>query len=122
MNDTWLYSKETGELYHYGILGMKWGQRRRQKKVSKIERKAKKQGWTNDALSVEKLKLKKNKELSNNELKQLNTRRELERKYKNDRSKAKKFVASAATVTAVVGAIGVYRNLGVSFVQAAMSN
>lgn len=84
-------------LQHYGVLGMKWGQRRAQRKLDRIEKKAKKQGWDDDATAAARLKTKKVSQMSNAELKKLNERIRLENEYKNlnkrDTSAGKKFVA-----------------------------
>ena len=84
-------------LQHYGVLGMKWGQRRAQRKLDRIEKKAKKQGWDADATTAARLKTKKVSQMSNAELKKLNERTRLENEYKSlnkrDTSAGKKFVS-----------------------------
>lgn len=71
------------ELAHYGIPGMKWGVRRSQKQLARIDKKAKKQGWSEDAENAAKIKTKKLKQMSNADLKKLNERMRLENEYKN---------------------------------------
>lgn len=75
-------------LQHYGVLGMKWGVRRSQAKLAKIDKKAKKKGWSEDAETAAKLKTKNVKQMSNTELKKLNERTRLENEYKNLNRKA----------------------------------
>ena len=59
------------ELYHYGVLGMKWGKRKARNRMSQ------------DAKDVYSLKKKKVNELSNAELRKLNERQNLERNYRS---------------------------------------
>ena len=70
-------------LQHYGVLGMKWGVRRSQKRLARIDKKAKKQNWSEDAKSAAEIKTKKLKQMSNADLKKLNERTRLENEYKN---------------------------------------
>lgn len=90
------------ELYHHGILGMKWG-RRKSKYTSKDYRRAK-------ALSK-----KKTNQLSNKELKELNNRYQLESTYNKNKSQRnvgrKIVVGSLATAGAIAGAIGTYTTI-----------
>lgn len=67
------------ELYHYGILGMKWGVRRAGKSGSSKPKRVKSEDYTR----AKNLKKKKLSELSNVELKELNNRMQLESQYKN---------------------------------------
>ena len=94
----WTY-KNTDELYHYGILGMKWGRR--------------KSRMSQDAREAKALKKKKVSEMSNAELKKLNERRNLERNYKNlNPSAIAKGVAIVGTTAAVLGSINGIRENG----------
>lgn len=71
------------ELYHYGVLGMKWGVRRSQKQLSRINKKAERQNWSDDAIDAAKVRTKKVKQMSNAELRKLNERTRLENEYAN---------------------------------------
>ena len=71
------------ELKHYGVLGMKWGLRRSQKQAARIDKKANKKGWSEDAREAAKIKTKSLKQMSNNDLRKLNERKRLENEYKN---------------------------------------
>jgi len=80
----------TNNLKHYGIKGMQWGVRRkRSSKTGRVE--------SEDSRSAKSLRKKKLSEMSNDELRKLNTRLQLERQYKDltkkDTSKAQKFVS-----------------------------
>ena len=59
---------------HYGILGMHWGVRRNNPRSLKV---------SSDSKSAGKLRKKHLSELSNDELKKLNNRLQLERQYKD---------------------------------------
>lgn len=84
-------------LQHYGVPGMKWGVRRAQKRLSRINKKAKKQNWDDDAATAARIRTKSVKQMSNAELKKVNERIRLENEYSNltkrDISTGKKFVS-----------------------------
>lgn len=83
------------ELYHYGIKGMKWGHRKAPVKVSA------------DSKRASMLRKKKISELSNAELRDLNTRMELERRYAQmNPSTASKGYTAIKTTLAVAGTFG----------------
>jgi hypothetical protein len=92
------------ELYHYGVLGMKWGVRRSKAQLDRIGRKATKNGWSDDAKTAAEIKTKNVKQMSNSELKKLNERIRLEREYSNlttrQKSAGEKFVSDIARETA----------------------
>lgn len=102
------------ELYHYGVLGMKWGVRRAQNKLSRIDQKSKKEKWDNDATEVAKIRTKKVSQMSNAELNKANNRRNLERSYKQlNPNVAKKGLRVAATVAGALGTVAaLYTNGG----------
>lgn len=85
---------ENKELYHYGVLGMKWGKRKARQ--------------SEDYKKARAIKKKKISEMSNEELKTLNNRLNLEANYrevsKRNVSSGRKWVTGilvgAATVTA----------------------
>lgn len=84
------------ELYHYGILGMRWGVR----KASKTTKPS------SDAAEAEKIKKKKVSEMSNDELQKLNRRQQLEKSHKElNPSSIKKGLAVAGAVVAALGTI-----------------
>jgi hypothetical protein len=98
-------------LYHFGILGMKWGVRRNHGGVSKAGRQkagSKEDDRSEDSKKKSELKKKKLRQMSNVELKSLNERLQLEKQYKeltkNEISAGRKFVtevlAGAAKQTA----------------------
>lgn len=101
------------ELYHYGVLGMKWGVRRSKKSKPSIDPSYKK------AHSKKKLKY-----MSDNELREVNNRLNLEKNYRDltrtkSRGKAAldAFVSTAGTVAAVMGAYGTYKKLGEKIIK-----
>lgn len=90
------------ELYHYGILGMRWGIRKSRSGSGGSKKTSKKRIVSDDAKDAMSLKKKKIYEMSNAELRRLNDRQNLERTYRqNNKSKIAKgvaFVAGAATL------------------------
>lgn len=93
----WRYNN-IDELYHYGILGMKWG--RRKAKATRSE----------DSQRVKTIRKKKISQMSNQELSDVNKRLQLENNYRSLRSQsnAGKRIAQAIVVTgATIGGIKV---------------
>lgn len=114
-----------GELYHYGIPGMRWGVRRAQKRSTGIERKGTRKGWSTDTIEVAKIKTKSVKQMSNAELKRLNernqlevTNRDLKRKQNRGQRAVQSFIKTAGTVAAVAGAAAIYKTHGQKILSA----
>lgn len=106
------------ELYHYGVPGMKWGVKRTQSKLSRIEKKSAKQNWSNDATEAAKISIKKLNQMSNAELQKLNNRKQLERNYKQLNPKAiAKGIAVAGTIAAGMGTIIKLRSSNASLIN-----
>lgn len=103
------------ELYHHGILGMKWGVRRDRSRSGGSNRKKSRSEDSRDASAIKKKKLN---QMSNAELKRVNERRRLEQEYSrlNPKSVSRgwKYVATAAGVMGT--ALSVY-NSGSQLVQ-----
>ena len=83
------------DIMHFGVLGMKWGVRRKKNSVSRKEQKKRANKKTSrDYNETEFLRKRKVKSLSNAQLKKAITRMQLEQQYKqlskNDRSKLQK--------------------------------
>ena len=101
------------ELYHYGILGMKWGVRRAQKKLNRIDRKSKKENWSSDATEAAKIKTKKVNQMSNAELNKLNNRKNLERNYSQlNPGVIKKGLIAPGAVAGALGTIAAIHSNG----------
>lgn len=98
------------ELRHFGILGMKWGLRKAKASGSDTS--------SEDHRTTSSLKKKKLSEMSNEELKKLTTRLQLEKQYK-DLSKAdidpgKKFLADVL--------VGVMKQQSISMLNVGIGN
>lgn len=114
------------ELYHYGVPGMKWGVRKSQNKLDRIDKRSKKNNWSEDATTAAKIKTKKVSQMTNDELRRLNNRRNLEqensklaRNSSRGRSAVKAFIATAGTLTAVSAAVAAYAKYGKKIYKAA---
>ena len=93
----WQYNN-LDELYHYGVLGMRWGRR-----------KARKSTLSDDHLKTQKIKKKRISELSNKELQEYNNRKNLERNYNS--FKPIHFAMGMAAFGAAAVIIGNYKNI-----------
>ena len=113
------------ELYHYGVPGMKWGVRKSHNKLDRIDKRSKKNDWSEDATTAAKIKTKKVSQMTNAELRKLNDRRNLEQQNANlsrnsnkGRAAVKAFIATAGTITAVSAAAAIYAKHGKKAYQA----
>ena len=96
----------SNDLYHYGVPGMKWGVRRADIKAQRVDTRAKKRGWSDDATEVAKIRTKKVSQMSNNELNKVNNRKNLERQYSTLNPNAiKKGLAIAGATAAALGTV-----------------
>lgn len=97
-----------GELYHWGIKGMKWGVRRYQNEDGSLTNAGKKRyaNWSEDAKEADRIKKKKVYEMSNAELNKLNTRQNLEQNYARlNPSSVKRGIIAIGATAAFMGTI-----------------
>ena len=92
--------QNANEIYHYGILGMKWGRRKARPNTSQ------------DYKDYQNIKKKKVSEMSNAELRKLNERQNLERQYKslNQNTIQKGLKIAGATAATLGTVVGLYEN------------
>lgn len=92
----WQYNNPE-ELYHYGVLGMRWGRRKS----------------SADHLSARSIEKKKLREMSNNEIKELTNRLSLERNYRSFKpGTIKQGIAAVTTTAGILGSIIAIKNNG----------
>ena len=107
----------SNELYHYGVLGMKWGYKKGKSGIGSL--KTTKNKWSDDAKTVSELKKKNKKELSNADLKKVNERTQLERTYSNlNPSGIKKGMAFVVSAGALMASATTLYNNADNFVKA----
>ena len=99
------------ELYHYGVKGMKWGIRRTPAQLGH-KKNNKTRGWSKDAKRANAIKKKSVKQMSNQELRELNKRMQLEREYNQlNPSSIQRGLKVAGTVVGAMGtAAALYNN------------
>lgn len=112
----------TSELYHHGILGMKWGVRRYQNKDGTLTSAGKKRKRQTVEVHEDYKKVhdkKSVKSMSDAELRARNNRLQMERQYslmtqKTSRGKkiVKGIIAAAGTITAAEAAYKTYKRIG----------
>lgn len=115
----WEYNN-LDELYHHGILGMHWGVRRYQNKDGSLTRKGKEKRMSQDAKDLAKLKKKKVREMSNEELKRYNNRRNLENNYYENKKKAvlgTKVLLGVGTAALIASNYGTLRDNGQKMIK-----
>ena len=107
------------ELYHYGVLGMRWGIRKSKSGSIGVGKRSKRSKLTVDPSYKKAHSKKKLKYMSDNELREINNRLNAEKQYKDltrTKSRGKKavdaFVSTAGTVAAVMGAYKTYKKYG----------
>lgn len=106
------------ELYHYGVLGMKWGVRRSGAKLARGGKS--KKASENDHEDYKKAHSSKSvRSMSDKELRERNNRLQMEKQYSDltkKENKGKKlvtaFVATATTLAAVAKAYDTYKKVG----------
>ena len=98
------------ELFHYGVLGMRWGVRRNTSESSVPP----KRKMSADAEEMKRLQKKPLNQMSNQELQRYNQRTQLENIYRRaNPSNFKKSIAIATTAAAAMGTVAsLYTNSG----------
>ena len=93
-------------LMHHGVKGMKWGVRRAKRSVSSLNRRRTSK-YSKDYNETRTLRRKSSKQLSNEDLKKLNKRMELEQNYNRlSTSSVNRGMAVARKIVSTAGVVG----------------
>lgn len=115
----WEYNK-TDELCHYGVLGMRWGHRRSRgfSRSRSAKRRTEDAKSSPDSKKVASIRKKKVNEMSNQDLRDVNNRLQLERQYKDLTTKKnigqkaiKAFIATGTTIAAIETSARTYKKV-----------
>jgi hypothetical protein len=108
----------TTDLQHYGVKGMKWGVRRSDAQLARARKQREKDNRSGDRKTVDKSLTKAKSSgvssLSNKQLKQVNSRLELERKYNQLNTKENPVDRGLKSVKKVL-AVGAAVNAAIAF-------
>ena len=112
MNNDWReYYDPEYVLIHHGIKGQKWGVRRFQNADGTLTAAGRKKYGSDDNYEVEQLKKKRVKDLSNDELRKIAERKQLEKAIKSGDAETKRLLAEQGvkllTTAAVVATVAV---------------
>lgn len=106
----------SNELYHFGIKGMKWGRRRYQNRDGTLTEEGKRR-YSDDYRRAH--SGKSVQEMSDNELRAVNNRLQMERQYSNLTKRASKgkkvvqaIISTAGTLAAAEAAYKTYKRFG----------
>ena len=112
------------ELYHYGVLGMKWGVKRSYSTYGGYKKRNKKSKPIIDPSYKKAHTKKKLKYMSDSELNEINKRLNMEKNYKDltrtksiGKAAVDAFVSTAGTIAAVMGAYKTYKKLGEKIIK-----
>ena len=107
----WTYNY-SNELYHHGVKGMRWGVRNDKKLSGYRKKQSNQDDWSEEAKEASRIKKKKVSQMTNNELRKLNERQNLERQHQQlNPSAISKGIKYATTAAAITGtALTIYAN------------
>lgn len=109
---------DNNQLYHYGVLGMRWGRRKNRTTVRKSKKKSKSITPSDDAKEAANLKKKNPMEMSNAELRKLNERKMLMQNYsKLNPGKIKKGLAFITAAVGIMNTVSTVYNTSNSIVK-----
>ena len=117
----WKYN-DSNELYHWGILGMKWGHRRYQNRDGTLTSEGKnrrRKKYSDDYKESKRLSKKRLPEMSNEEIRTLNKRKQLESDYKRlNRGKIAKGMAIVGSTAAFTASVITIKNNAPQLIEA----